>query len=63
MQSLGSPVSGGIHGTGGVGKSTLAAFLGQQHPMHRVFSHGVFWVTVGVDPDLLRLQAELLHKV
>jgi hypothetical protein len=43
----------GVQGMGGIGKSVLAAALVRQDPeVQQAFPNGVFWVTVGQDPNL-----------
>jgi hypothetical protein len=46
-----------LHGTGGIGKTTLAIALAHDPDMRRAFPHGVLWVSLGRTPDLLKLQS------
>ncbi|HEX4960396.1 MAG TPA: NB-ARC domain-containing protein [Thermoanaerobaculia bacterium] len=49
----------GIQGMGGIGKSVLAAVLAQEEEVKAAFPDGIFWVAVGQQADLRRLQIEL----
>lgn len=49
----------GVQGMGGIGKSVLAAALAQDEEVQAAFPDGIFWVAVGQQPDLRRLQIEL----
>ena len=49
----------GVQGMGGIGKSVLAAAVAQEGEVKTAFPDGVFWVAVGQQPDLRRLQIEL----
>ncbi|MBN2548831.1 MAG: hypothetical protein JXB15_06725 [Anaerolineales bacterium] len=42
-----------VHGMGGVGKTTLAAALARDPRLEKRFPHGVLWVTLGQQPDVL----------
>jgi hypothetical protein len=53
----------GLYGMGGIGKSVLAAALARDERIIRRFSHGVYWVTVGEQPDLLGLQLDLMARL
>ena len=44
-----------IAGLGGVGKSVLAAALGQDREVQERFGDGILWVTLGQSPDLQQL--------
>ncbi|MGK7903758.1 MAG: NB-ARC domain-containing protein [Hormoscilla sp.] len=44
-----------IYGLGGIGKSTLAAALARDRDIQNFFPDGVFWATLGQQPDLLSL--------
>ncbi|MET0395446.1 MAG: NB-ARC domain-containing protein [Longimicrobiaceae bacterium] len=57
----GAPSRLGLHGQGGIGKSVLAAALARDDDVRRAFPDGVLWVTLGQDPDLSRVQADLLR--
>ncbi|MBN8656001.1 MAG: hypothetical protein J0M11_09715 [Anaerolineae bacterium] len=43
-----------IHGSGGVGKSTVAAMLAFDNNIQERFPDGVLWITLGQAPDILR---------
>jgi WD40 repeat protein len=49
----------GVQGMGGIGKSVLAAALASDAQMRKAFPDGVFWVTVGQEPNLTALQVAL----
>ena len=53
----------GIQGMGGIGKSVLAAALARDRDVRRSYPDGVIWVTVGAQPNLLRLQTELARTL
>ncbi|MGI9179888.1 MAG: NB-ARC domain-containing protein, partial [Longimicrobiaceae bacterium] len=53
----------GLHGQGGIGKTVLASALARDEAVRRAFPDGVYWVTVGQQPDVLRLQAELVREI
>ena len=54
--SPGALVIAALHGLGGIGKSTLAADLAHDGELRaRFFPDGVFWATLGQQPDLLPL--------
>jgi WD40 repeat protein len=49
----------GVQGMGGIGKSVLAAAVAAHPEVAAAFSGGVFWIVVGQQPDLVRIQFEL----
>ncbi len=53
----------GMQGTGGIGKSVLAAALIQDDDVRRMFPDGLYWVVVGQTPNLLDLQNQLLRQL
>ncbi len=53
----------GVHGMGGVGKSVAAAAIADDPDVYDAFPDGTFWVTVGREPDLTKLQLELAAEV
>jgi WD40 repeat protein len=53
----------GLHGQGGIGKTVLAAAAASDPVIRAHFPDGVFWVTAGEQPDLVRLQAGLLARL
>lgn len=48
-----------IHGSDGVGKSALAAALAQDETVQQRFKDGIFWVRLGLMPDVCLLQSRL----
>lgn len=46
-----------LHGTGGIGKTSVAIALAHDPDVRRAFPHGVLWVSLGRTPDLLQLQS------
>lgn len=53
----------GVLGMGGVGKSVLAAALAHDDRVQDAFPHGVIWLTVGREADIVARQAELLKAL
>ena len=53
----------GLHGQGGIGKTVLAAAVACDPVVRAHFPDGVFWVTVGEQPDLIGLQTGLLAQL
>jgi hypothetical protein len=53
----------GMAGQGGIGKTVLAAALARDDSIRRHFPDGVFWVTVGEQPDLVASQIALLARI
>ena len=49
----GTLVISAIYGLGGIGKSTLAAALAQDKAVQAYFPDGIFWATLGQQPDIL----------
>ncbi|MDJ0670294.1 MAG: NB-ARC domain-containing protein, partial [Microcystis sp. M53598_WE2] len=49
----GTLVISAIYGLGGIGKSTLAAALAQEKEVQAFFPDGIFWATLGQQPDIL----------
>lgn len=49
----------GIQGMGGLGKTVLAAAVVQSRAARRHFADGVYWLTVGQNPQITNLQSEL----
>ncbi|KAH9696659.1 Disease resistance protein [Citrus sinensis] len=52
----------GLHGLGGVGKTTLAKFVGNQLRQEKIFDE-VGIVTVSQDPDIIKVQGELVKSL
>ena len=50
---VGTLVISAIYGLGGIGKSTLAAALAQDKAVQDYFPDGIFWATLGQQPDIL----------
>ncbi len=46
----------GVHGMGGIGKSVLAAAIAHDREVRRSYPDGIVWLTIGQQPDLVRLQ-------
>lgn len=51
----------GVFGGGGAGKTLLAADLAVNHNLGRLFPDGIFWVSLGEDPDLVDGQQTILR--
>ncbi|MCA2553266.1 MAG: trypsin-like serine protease, partial [Microcystis sp. M04BS1] len=49
----GTLVISAIYGLGGIGKSTLVAALAQEKEVQAYFPDGIFWATLGQQPDIL----------
>ncbi|NEP64924.1 MAG: hypothetical protein F6K02_05570 [Moorea sp. SIO3A5] len=49
----GTLVVSAIYGLGGIGKSTLAAALAHDEEVQSHFTDGIFWATLGQQPDIL----------
>jgi hypothetical protein len=41
-----------LHGIGGIGKTTLAAAVGRLKAVVNAFTGGVFWISLGPNPDI-----------
>ncbi|HKG61314.1 MAG TPA: TIR domain-containing protein [Pyrinomonadaceae bacterium] len=54
------PVTVGINGLGGIGKTILAAAFARTPEVRRAFPDGVFWLTLGQHPNIVELQKQLL---
>lgn len=53
----------GLHGMGGIGKSVLAAAVARQPAIAERFADGIFWLSVGQEPKLESLQAQLCRAL
>ena len=53
----------GIQGMGGIGKTVLATALAYDSEIQTAFPDGIYWLTVGVNPNLLSLQANLVEAL
>ncbi|MCX5645228.1 MAG: NB-ARC domain-containing protein [Phycisphaerae bacterium] len=49
----------GMHGMGGIGKSVLAVAIARDREVRRSYPDGIIWLTVGQQPDLVRLQHDV----
>jgi len=52
-----------IQGMGGIGKSVLAAAISRDEDVRQAFPDGVFWVSLGQEPNVLSLQTELAREL
>ncbi|NEQ50352.1 MAG: hypothetical protein F6K11_09505, partial [Leptolyngbya sp. SIO3F4] len=52
-----------IQGMGGIGKSVLAAAIARDDDVRQAFPDGVFWVSLGQEPNVLSLQTELAKEL
>ena len=50
----------GLHGMGGIGKTVLTIALAEDEDVRRAFPDGIYWITLSQQPDLPRLQADLI---
>src|SRR4051794_802325 len=53
----------GLQGTGGVGKSVLAAAICHDPEVRSWFPDGIYWVALGEDPDVLAAQQGLARSL
>jgi hypothetical protein len=53
----------GVQGMGGIGKTVLAAALARDSEVRQAFSDGIYWLTIGQNPNLLDLQNRLLGQL
>ena len=49
----------GLHGQGGIGKTTLARMVVHDDDVRRRFVDGIYWLDVGQEPNVLTLLSEL----
>jgi len=47
----------------GTGKSVIAAQLARDPDIEKKFTNGIFWIRLGQEPDILRLQIEIAHNL
>jgi WD40 repeat protein len=52
----------GVYGLGGIGKTVLAAAVARSSAIKERFPDGVLWLTVGQEPELTRLQAQVARE-
>lgn len=57
------PRKRGIHGMGGIGKSVVAAAVARDLAVRRRFVDGVYWLSIGHNPELAGLQGELARAL
>lgn len=53
----------GLHGMGGVGKTVLAVALARDPEILTEFSEGIYWVSLGQNPNILDAQKRLAHHL
>lgn len=53
----------GLHGMGGIGKTVLATTVARDDAIRERFADGVYWLTVGQEPQLTTLQAQLARAL
>src|SRR5271166_3856561 len=53
----------GLQGMGGIGETVLAVALARDSEVRQVFSDGIYWLTIGQNPNLLDLQNRLLGQL
>lgn len=53
----------GLQGMGGIGKSVMANALAHHPEVQRAFGDGIFWITLGQEPDVIALQRRLAKEL
>ena len=53
----------GIQGMGGIGKTVLATALAYDSEIQAAFPDGIYWLTVGIEPNLLTQQSDLVEAL
>ena len=53
----------GLPGQGGIGKSVLASLAARLPEIRRAFPDGILWATIGRNPTITSLQAELAREL
>jgi WD40 repeat protein len=53
----------GVQGMGGIGKTVLAAALAHDSEVRRAFADGIYWLTVGQNPNVLALQGQFFRHL
>jgi WD40 repeat protein len=53
----------GLQGMGGIGKSVLASALAHRPEVRRAFPDGIYWVTLGQEPNIAYLQRGLARAL
>jgi len=59
----GTLVVSAIYGLGGIGKSTLAAALAHDEEVQSHFNDGIFWGTLGQQPDILSILSSWIQQL
>ncbi|NEO39320.1 MAG: hypothetical protein F6J90_24470 [Moorea sp. SIOASIH] len=59
----GTLVVSAIYGLGGIGKSTLAAALAHDSEVQSHFTDGIFWATLGQQPDSLSVLSSWIQQL
>ncbi|WP_293072084.1 NB-ARC domain-containing protein [Moorena sp. SIO4A5] len=59
----GTLVVSAIYGLGGIGKSTLAAALAHDKEVQSHFTDGIFWATLGQQPDILSFLSSWIQQL
>ena len=59
----GTLVVSAIYGLGGIGKSTLAAALAHDEEVQSHFPDGIFWATLGQQPDILSVLSRWIRQL
>lgn len=60
---IGAEARVGVHGMGGIGKSVLAAAIAHDREVRRSYPDGVVWLTIGQQPDIVRLQHDIARHL
>ncbi len=60
---IGAAYRVGVLGMGGIGKSFLVSMLAQDKEVQCAFPDGVFWITLGQNPDLKLRQRDLVKML
>lgn len=53
----------GLHGMAGIGKTVTATAIGRDARIHDRYRDGVFWLTLGLEPDFNSLHAQLARSL
>ncbi|NES44888.1 NB-ARC domain-containing protein, partial [Moorena sp. SIO2C4] len=61
--TAGTLVVSAIYGLGGIGKSTLAAALARDEEVQSHFTDGIFWATLGQNPDILSFLSTWIQQL
>ena len=56
-----TPTRVGIHCMGGMGKTVLAIMIANNEQIRKSFADGIYWLTLGQRPDILKFQRDLAH--